>query len=56
MLQDGPSPLHWAAINGHQEVVWQLLAAGSAVDVADRVRQQSVLLVNCGVLHGVAAG
>jgi hypothetical protein len=39
LLQYGHTSLHWAARNGHLEVVQQLLGAGAAVDATDEVRQ-----------------
>jgi ankyrin repeat protein len=38
LLQDGSTILHWAATEGLEEVVGQLLAAGAAVDVYNEVR------------------
>ena len=36
--QGGKTPLHLAANRGHAAVVEQVLAAGAAADVADKVR------------------
>jgi hypothetical protein len=38
LLQDGRTALHGAAVNGHAEVMMQLLGVGAAVDAADKVR------------------
>jgi hypothetical protein len=38
VVQDGETPLHKAAWNGHPEVAKLLLAAGAAVDVPNKVR------------------
>jgi ankyrin repeat protein len=38
VLQDGYTPLHTAAENGHLEVVRQLLGAEAAVDTTNVVR------------------
>ena len=36
-LQDGDTPLHWAAYQGHGEVVDTLVNAGATVDVINNV-------------------
>ena len=38
LLQDGYTPLHWAAEAGSAEVVELLLGAGAAVDAVTKVR------------------
>jgi hypothetical protein len=38
LLQDGSTPLHFAAWKGHTEVVGQLLDAGADMDIADMVK------------------
>ena len=37
-LQDGATPLHIAALNGHTEVVAGLMAGGASIDLAVGVR------------------
>jgi ankyrin repeat protein len=41
----GITPLHSAATRGHIKVVEQLLAAGAAVNAADKVRPTPLLVV-----------
>jgi hypothetical protein len=49
-LQHGWTPLHWAARNGHLEVVEQLLAAGAVADATNEVRPAASVQ---GVVLGV---
>ena len=42
-IQDGKTPLHWAAQNGKPEVVTKLLDSGADVDMKDNVRKGSVM-------------
>ena len=37
MLQDGRTPLHFAAFSGHQEAVKILADRGATIDVVDKV-------------------
>ena len=37
VLQDGDTPLHWAAYSGHNKAIEILIAAGATVDAKDRV-------------------
>jgi len=36
-MQNGKTPMHWAAVYGHSSVVTALLAAGAKPDTADKV-------------------
>ncbi len=37
LLQDGYTPLMWAAMGGHTDTVRGLLPSGAVVDLADKV-------------------
>ena len=37
MLQDGSTPLHWAAYNGQSSAVETLVDIGATVDIEDNV-------------------
>ena len=43
--QDGATPLHAAAQNGHELAVVALVAAGAKIEAADRVREAILLLL-----------
>ena len=36
-VQDGMTPLHWAAYNGHTAIVEALVTAGAEMNVTDKV-------------------
>jgi hypothetical protein len=54
-LQDGWSPLHLAASNGHLGVVWQLLHERAAVDARTKVRKAGLRIVDVASVLGPKA-
>ena len=43
LIQDGWTPLHWAAQEGHSEVLTKLLDSGADVGMHDEVRKVYVM-------------
>ena len=43
LIQDGWTPLHYAAWKGHSEMLTKLLDSGAVVDVQEKVRKVFVM-------------
>jgi ankyrin repeat protein len=46
MVQEGMTPLHWAAFNGDLQMVKWLVAEGASVGVTDNVSLPPILKVS----------